>query len=941
MDLVAIREAFNLKLINMMSTSILQDSIFGWNGYGKTIFGVCFIIALFQSFTKGEREMLVEWTKITIASWFCLAILGQPQANFTKVFPFLEGQGGSLDIAVFNYAKGTFDSIGKEMSKKEGGPQALEAYTYKLHNTLKLFSQAATDCTPENIQCIRDIIQGNNVQNTEAEKKSGLTAIVYYLESAWNSIKQAVANPLVVLFPLFMVILQVIRGVVEMFVLISFGMITAIMLMLTKALCPLMLLPSYRGRIISLFKTTLSTSLYGFVSHLVLWLSIVITKALYLTTGEFFISQLNTGNSGDGMWFLLITNFFTSAVIIAMQAAAIAKIPKICKQIMNLSVEEIVNIGETLLQAGMGMAKMAGMATVGIAGMAAAAVAAPAAAGAAAMSGAGGALGAVGKGAMAMGKGIRAVNTGAQRLGFDGFLPGKGGGGGSPASQLLSMGKQMSGGGGGGSMALGDANSGSGAGGSSSAGTFLKKDSKIAKNAKNKPMAGVIEGDEDGEEKDSKSKGQSEIDGLSAKEKAQGGVLSTADKKERRNLKLLENTIGAAGQVIGGGKGLKGLMSVAAQAAEQGVMAGMGSGDGAGWVGGVSKNLSSKEAQSTAARIGESLAMSKRATAAERGAVAELALDTIGSGPAKMDQASEASYEYLQKQVSSGNASEEDMYKFVQMGNKFELSQENQKTRDTLIKEDRKLAALVKREQAIDQKLIRAVSEGKATDKQLVEFASRADSGMMNIQSLQGNNTLKASLGNITSSNFDKALTDIEKRKSDSGGQISQEDRQQLSLMTDTSSRAMIGNNATLDRVNNASGGTIDVDHLRMDRTRAAQVASDFASLAARPYLQSRALGDNDPGQTVQLSPNLGIMFEGGQITAIQVDGIVVTNDSEFQKVNKNGAGYQELMRFSNANEIYANDFETRNQVQNPFRKKALEAGSSGPLAQFLKKVNS
>jgi len=58
-------------------------------------------------------------------------------------------------------------------------------------------------------------------------------------------------------------------------------------------------------------------------------------------------------------------------VLLFLQIVAMAKTPKFCKMFMNLSLEQIVNLGEALVQSGMGMAKMAGGLALGGAALAA------------------------------------------------------------------------------------------------------------------------------------------------------------------------------------------------------------------------------------------------------------------------------------------------------------------------------------------------------------------------------------------------------------------------------------------------------------------------------------------------------------------------------------------------------------------------------------------
>lgn len=941
MDLVALREQFNLMLLKTMSTDILQNSVFGWNGYGQTIFYICFIIALFQSFTKSESEMLSSWVKIVIASWFCLAILGHPAANWQRAFPFLSSSGGTLDIAVFNYAKKTFDDIGRHMSDSKGGPRALEKYTLALNDVMGIFSNAVMKCDPSDAKCIQEQVVGKVDSRTVDEPpkddswfKNPLTAIASMISDVITWAKSVATNPLMLLFPIFMVIIQVLRGVIEMFMLITFGMITAISLMLTKALCPLMVLPAYRDKIISMFRTTLSTSLYGFVSHLILWLSIIITESLYMTTGKFFISQLQSPSLGSGpaIYFLVITNFFSSLVILSMQAAAIAKIPKICKQIMNLSIDEIVNLGDTLLQAGMGFAKLAGALTVGVATGGAALAAGG-------LSAAGAAAGAGKMGSMlgGMGRGLGAVNNVAQRMGFDGFMPkgaGAGGGGGfkNPAAGLLgpSGGSGGSGGGdgdGGRSMALGNANA------KSDGGSFLKKGGKkggeIATGDDGEPESYVMD-KETGELK-KKQKGQgalaSELGHLESKQKQQDGVLAADEAKEKRKLKMLDSTVGAMGDVFGGGKGLKGLMSQGAGIAMGGLDAGFGNSDGTAGFKDLAKNMNSDTAKARAHKMGEAMGSSipglGKMSAADRAAVSESAYSAIGEGPKEMSEGDEIAFQKLSTQVATGVASDDDRMKLMQMSNRFNLSAEQKETYKNVSSGDVRMSQMITQEETINQNLIQKMSEGKSKyqtqasyDKQMVEFQQRVESGMINMGAVSGNQSIRKNLKESAETNYQAAIGQLMSSHSANGGQLNENERQELKKIVENNTRNFIGDRTNIQNVDKLSGGTIDLSHLMQKKETSAGMLSNISKGMNDAIREASENADADsvPEKIKFFKVGYGdiemSLDKNGQLDGFIAGGKAITSQADID--NLGFSEKSQVNAYMDAIKTYLQDFELR-----------------------------
>lgn len=462
-DAVALREAYNRELIGAIGTQFLNTPILRWEtGLLQYLFAYCFIIAIFQSFLIGnERGMLMEFMRIAFCAVFALLMVGKinprtvglnlvggapPAYNYTRN----PGTQASLDREVFNFLAWKFDELGDGLFGKDPSGRQIhptEFYQEKVDKIMLTSSRllkAKAECGAGQVQCINSVLatgEPSNEQN-QAEASGGdedgsiwdtvTGGAGAAMMAFFSTITEAIANfanPYWYL-EILLRILDFIRAALTFLVLIAFGVITAMSLFFIKLFAPFLLLKSHMKRVISAAKIPMSAAMYGFLMKLVLFLSAIITDAMTTATTTTIVSKINSGASATdivlSLGTLTISNTIAVVVITIFQIVAIAKIPKLARNLINLSFEEIVNMGEVLFSAGLGMAKLVGaLALTG--GAAAAGAAAGAGSGMLAKT----ASGQVGSALKQRAKqGLLA--SGAGPLGGTGPTPGGGGGGAGP-----------------------------------------------------------------------------------------------------------------------------------------------------------------------------------------------------------------------------------------------------------------------------------------------------------------------------------------------------------------------------------------------------------------------------------------------------------------------------------------------------------------------------
>lgn len=342
MDVVTqMRLEFNRYLLDAIGGQVLDTSIFAWSGgFTKWLLAFCMAIAFFQSVLRDEKSMLVEWTKICFASWFCLAILGGVNYRNVPVLSRLDNVPAeykvksrstpTLERATFNWLAWKFDTLGKAVMENGSQGTSLSKEITTLVTLQDRLSYAIMNCKMEDAECLRKYLTGEKDPSTvtaeEAKKDSsgsllgaltgGATDMFAHYASMVVEFFNKMTNPAYWLFPILIWILDIVRAFINFFVLLSFGIIAAVSLFFIKVLCVFMVIPSYRGRVIGMFKETLSAAMYGFAMNLILWISLVITKGLNEASANIIINRLTSPTSAlsfaGEMGVLMMSNFLTS-----------------------------------------------------------------------------------------------------------------------------------------------------------------------------------------------------------------------------------------------------------------------------------------------------------------------------------------------------------------------------------------------------------------------------------------------------------------------------------------------------------------------------------------------------------------------------------------------------------------------------------------------------
>lgn len=375
---IQLREEFNKELVKTIMDTMIQNEFIATLSWQMFIY--CFAIGLFYTMSKvGSKNFLHEMTRFFIKVWIVLLVVNP---TFTGIKNPLTGGNERLHVWAYLTVKNTFDSAAKTFGREE----SLATNIDKLISVLDNINQARIMCKNTEDLCWKNYLQGTLVPDYEEAKKqeeekraklTGMDAIASFVSEAVIVIGKAFSNPAYFIFPLLMGILSMAQGFMTMFVLLGLGITTAFALMMTGIFTPLILVnTSFEGRVLSLYKMVFAAGLFTFVHKLILWIATVVTGAIHDATVKIFIKKIVAligsgqgfamfGGTSVGLGILLMSNFVAVFVILFMQIVAVAKIPSISKDIMNLSLNTIVNLGETLLGAAMGMAQMVGSSLLG------------------------------------------------------------------------------------------------------------------------------------------------------------------------------------------------------------------------------------------------------------------------------------------------------------------------------------------------------------------------------------------------------------------------------------------------------------------------------------------------------------------------------------------------------------------------------------------------
>ena len=964
MDPIALRELFNTMLLEKLSSKIFASGFFAWsggNGFSKWLVGICFAVALLQCLTKSASSMLSEMAKVGFALWFALGIMGEPNARsqtisvppFSNMNAAIQGNEKyrikygqpTIDRITFNWLKMTFDGLGNDLVASAGGAVALPTAMTKAHFLQLKVLLARTACNPDNTACMAEYLGAsedyiNKKETEEANKEKSLweqitgvtAAALTFITDIYLVVKQ-IANPFFWLFPILIWFLFIAQGFLSMFVLILFGISAGITMFLTKLLVPFMIIPSYRDRVKGLFRKAFSVTLYGFVMNLIIWISIFIMESLNEATSDLVVNKMARGGfidtlarSGD-LQVILMSNTLTTIVLMFMQVVAISKVPKMSEQLANLSIEEVVNIGETLLSASFGMAKMAAGMGVALAGAAI-------------------------PGAAVLGKVAGAIGAG-----------GIGGGGASPVGGGNSMvgtgmvgGRSYSGGGSGMAAAATGTPSGSGQQGGGISDSAAATTTRVGRTPTQvlKPQKRV---NPDGSEeevfiqeklKDS-DEFQGKLDYEGGPKDFEGNELLAVKQKERAvaQAKLDKEKEDYDNRIAGART-----MSFLTDAVFDGMGAGIGQGDGMGaWnkamkggVEGAKKAIGDKNAfQAASAGMG---ALANRFRGKDKSEISKedkmlnssrLAADATG----KQQQASKEKSEQLRAsltRIGQGQGSSQDMLAAYQISNEYELSKEDQEMFNDVKDSSEAFREIINEEEKINKNLEQTLfnKDNSINDDVVAQIVKRRSSGLMNSESLRNLKDAKGKEASERLYNNARETATLRAQelqyKMDSGENLSDAEKQEATNILTVGGGSLLGLNKTIDTLSEGVGNTLDVDHLRKKSSVRAKESMALKTVMTQSYIRGVAnnTGKGKMGQT-SAGDDIFATMKGGKLESIEAAGEVVDS---FNQANINSIKNDDLRREAQRIFNAAQDYST-----NPVIKKELDRTADPRYLAFLTDV--
>lgn len=477
------------------------------------LFVICTAVAFFQLFSDkiDKNDFLLEWVKLIFRMALVMAILGQFSfKSFDFSGKLFNSNEKYIDVAVYKLLQREFNSIAKNIEAVSGPDKFQEEVSRATKLNMNMINAVFACPAPAPPECFLKALKQNSVQSakedtaaqnnaensgTSGDSKGVFDKMVDSVTPSFDfgpvkvittAIADFIMNPVqyIVLFLMkaLMLGLELIRTIINYFVLIVSGLMTVTTLFFCKLIAPFMIIPSFYGRVIGAYKIPMSTALYGFITALIIALSTAVIRAINIATYSVLTAKLSqgTGVSGIDAAHMITGNFSTMIVILAIQIAALKNVPGLARGLLNLSLEQFVDLGKQVVDAGLGTLKLVAGAAIGGVALAGGAAAGAAASGASAY----GAAKATGAGTMEAIKGsagaafrggvnaARTINSSGGGLGgLAGFIESGAGGqnqGSKKGSGLSSGGSSGIGGDGPSGGDGGGGGSGGGAGGGSS-----------------------------------------------------------------------------------------------------------------------------------------------------------------------------------------------------------------------------------------------------------------------------------------------------------------------------------------------------------------------------------------------------------------------------------------------------------------------------------------
>lgn len=955
-QLTELRLEFNRILLDSIGSKLLNSDVFSWQaGLTQSILGFCLAIAFFQAVLKDEKSMLVEWTKVVLYAWFAMAVAGG--VNYREV-PFLSSLDNvpanykvvgksSLERAIFNNLAYQFDSIGLHFIKATNGAN-LAWETQKLGEFQDNLVKAMVMCNSSDTDCMINTAKGLRDPEAErdAEETGGLldTKLSRLLDKIilWSS---NIINPATWLFPILDWLLGIFRAFVNQFVLLTFGIIASISMIFLKLLTPFIVIESFRPKVKSMWRDAMSVTLYGFVMNLIIWVSIVVAQGLNEATQKIILNKLSEG-AGSGispgdLYTLLLSNNLTMFVLLFLQIVAMAKTPKFCKMFMNLSLDSIVNIGDALVTAGMGMAKMAGGLALGGATLAAGA------AGGMAMKGLSkvGGSAASKLGNSSIGKSIRDKVRGFSDddpMGGSGF----GGGGNSPLSRGGTPSLEKA--------ALADTNMKATTSNQSS--VLKKADEKKDEEAKEEAKANTPKTAMDlkkeawdkkmGMLSSAKDGVGSFLEKMNESRKSKGLTLGNiADKGYDMIWDAMEEGAGSGDATKSITQGLKSANNaVNSQTAREGAVN----------MGGQIVDESANAAVSLKNRLFKN---EPKLSSAERSMMAEQVFQTAAvKGKENTSEADNALLSQNLQDIATGNYSDQRQFTEVMKAmNTKNLSQEQMTQIAEVRKNNAKFDKFANEEESRNNQLLKNIEKefadtGKIGDKSLSSLSGLTSAGMVDLyqvasmkvtpngssNELAERQSFAQAMQKTSQQEMDSVIQSFE-QKMQKGQSLNTSELNTATQLFESQKSSLVGDAGRVGSFNNILSNQIESQYLIQDREKTVQAISNISKQM-----------DNKPGVSLQINKEIAALRkeinEAGTISyseteyqGININGKNISSNSEYQKLS---VKEQKLIdEIINKMDLAEKDSLTNQMIGSRTQANFLNSDEFNNLKELIKKI--
>lgn len=405
----SIENDLNRYIISALGDTILNNPILSWDRSLKYVFALCFIIGIFRAVYESSNMegLIAKFIKIAFLSGFTLAICGQSTAYsllssaFAVPDPLYQynSPNKSLDRDIFNWTAYHADQLAQVLdSSAQGGDvetlyasnmsRAADTITYSAVASIKcLFDNGAAKGT-----CYQETY--NRLNSRFADKQDPQQqdqATDQNNNSSWLSfpfareIKDAI-EWYYVNVPTGMFVLKIaiwlcsfLQSMISKFIVFSFGLSAGVSLFFIKLFAPFLVMGGFEGRIKSAFKVVLSTALFAFTTKVVLSIGAAMAGAIADGVQNLVVDRAKTGEIGAfDLFYLCLAIGITVVVIMVMQIKAISDVPKLSRNLLDLSIEGAIEIAQGALRAAggaimaLGGAGLMGAATIATGGLAAA-----------------------------------------------------------------------------------------------------------------------------------------------------------------------------------------------------------------------------------------------------------------------------------------------------------------------------------------------------------------------------------------------------------------------------------------------------------------------------------------------------------------------------------------------------------------------------------------